>query len=410
MVSVVRKARYEIVSDLNSITRLKPLRDLIWRYERYHSTPSDVPSAAGLAQSGYRALVYEELTDDDEYWRIALLFRIGREKKTLWHTVIGIDYVIIDPSSRITFTKLSSCIRILSQFALKHLKASCVDMIIRLDNQSNKSIQRYLANALINEGLKESERGSWSYVKRLRAINSGGHNTISLPLPNVKKGSVKGIRPLVQKTIKPQRTRNGEKVIFVGRIKQNSPQHRSILNFCAKHSDWLNPPMSDRTSYMQTSFKGAGDVRSYVNSIIQDAHFIITLDDKSMMTGFMAFIVGYSIPYVSTLDRGGFRDPSTIVSPERTIFVPTLMCRSLKNAHWTREGFQQALSLWRMLFTILGADQNKGKYDCIGAMLDDGSLHAKILETLGFSCRAKLSNLPWHARSTAIYSRSSHDA
>ena len=407
--STISQIRYEIVPDLNDIRRLKSLRDLIWRYEGFHSTPSDVPSAVGLAQSGYRALVYEELTDKDELWHIALLFRIGREKKTIWHTVISVDYVLIDPSSRITFTRVSSCIRILSQFALKHLKASCVDMIIMLDNQSNPSLREYLASAMLNEGLEESKTND-SYVKRLRASDDNGHNTVSLPLPNVSRGAVKGLRPMVQKTIRPQKMKSGERVIFIGRVEKNSPQHKSILSFCSKHAEWMSPPIHDRSSYMQTSFNGKGDVRAYVESLVQDAHFIITLDEGKHMTGFLAFIVGYGVPYVSTMGRGGFKNPSDMASPERTVYVPALVCRSLDNGHWTKEGLQQALSLWRMLFTILQANQNKGKFDCVAAMADDGGLNSTMLTALGFSCRAVISNLPWHPRSTAIYSRGTIDA
>lgn len=397
------KARYELISDLNVISRLRPLRDLIWQYSRYHAKPADIPTASGLAQSGYRALVYEELTEDDEYWRIALLFRIGREKKALWHTIISIDYVLIDPSTRITFTKLSSCIRLISQFALKHLKASCIDLLINLDTQSNPAIKRYLTRSFINEGLKESESGS-SCAKRLKALDENGKNVVSLPLPNVAKSAVKGLNPYVQKTISPQKTNNGEKVIFVGRIKSSS-NHRSILEFCVKHAKWMNPPLTMRSSYMQTTFNDMGDIRAYVESLIQDAHFIITLDSKNHITGFMAFIVGFSLPYLSTMDKGAFTKPSDLVSPERTIYVPAVVCRSVHGGRWTREGFQQALSLWKMLFTIIRNDKNKSNYDLIGSMVDEGGVHSQLLETLGFTRKSVLSNLPWHARKTSIYSR-----
>lgn len=400
----IRQARYELVSDLNSVSRLLPLKKLIWAYGRYHAKPTEVPTADGLAQSGYRALVYEELTERDESWRIALLFRIGREKKSVWHTVVSIDYVLIDPSARITFTKLSSCVRLLSQFSLKHLKASCIDILINLENQSNPALKKYLQRAFINEGMTVSNDGS-SCAKRLRDVDDDGKNTVNLPLPNVVKSEVKGLRPAVQSTIKSQNTKDGERVIFVGRIPKGSKNHKLILSFCKKHDGWMNPKLSDRTSYMQTTFTGEGNVNAYVESLVQDAHFIIVLDADKRMTGFMAFIAGYSMSSISNMQKGGFSNPSKYVSPERVIYVPAIVCDSRFGGLWTKKGLQQAVSLWKMLFTIVSDKKNRNEYELIGSIVGKDSVHAHLLEALGFTCKSTMSNLPWHARASSIYAR-----
>lgn len=407
MAVVQKRTRYELVSDLSKINHLRSLRDLVRNFSRYHIFDVTVPTAYGLADSGYKALVCEEISPEGEEWKIGFMFRIGREKQAIWHTVVCVDYVLIDPSSRVTFNKISNCVRLISQFALKHLKASCVDLLINLDSQLNPAVKQHVLAALINEGMEMAKDGK-SCAKRLRSIDAEtGKDRVVLPLPRVEKSQVKGMRPMVQSTIKAQKTKIGETIRFVGRIKPGSQQHRAILAFCARHPNWMEPPITERTSYMQTLFTNQpGDVRRYVASLIEDAHFIVSVDAKGRISSFMAFVVGYSAPALMSADGGGWSDPGSYVSPERTLFVPAVVCKSRGHGVWTKDGFQQALSLWKMLFTVLAERGNAGKFEIAGAQVDEGGLHSHLLDALGFARKASFSNLPYHSKNTALYARS----
>lgn len=401
-----RKIRYELISDLKKINHLRSLRDLVINFSRYHIADLQAPTAFGLADSGYKALVCSEISTTAENWKIAFMFRVGREKKAIWHTVVSVDYILIDPSSRITFTKISNCVRLISQFALKHLKASCVDLLVNLDSQLNPAVKQHVVEALVNEGMVRAADGR-SCAKRLRSIDAAtGKDTVSLPLPRVSRGQVRGMRPKVQSTIKAQKTKIGETIRFVGRIQPGSQQHQAILAMCAKHPNWLEPPMDARVSYMQTLFTSEpGDVRKWVASLVEDAHFIVSVDQTGRVSSFMAFIVGYSAPALMT-EGGTWAAPGGYNDPERTLFVPAVVCRSRGHGVWTKDGFQQAMALWRMLFTVLAEPGNSGMFDVVAAQVDDGGLHSFLLDALGFAKKASFSNLPYHSKATDLYARS----
>lgn len=401
------KTKYELISDLNKINHLRSLRSLILNFGRYHIEDVEIPTAAGLAESGYRALVCSETTIDDTTWKIAFMFRIGREKKAIWHTVVCVDYVLIDPSSRVTFSKVSNCVRLLSQFVLKRLKASCVDLLVNLDSQLNPSVKKHIADALINEGLTMSADGR-SCARRLRSIDEeSGKDRAQLPLPRVSKSQVSGMRPLVQSTLKTIRTQSGERVKFVGRIRPGSRQHMAILSFVSKHPNWLDPPVTRRTSYMQSIFTDSpGDVRRWVSSLIEDAHFIVSVDKTGKISSFLAFVVGWSSPAIMSGDGGGWASPGEYVNPERTVFVPALVCKSRGHGIWSKAGFAQALQMWRVLMAVLAEPDNASRFDLVGVQTSEGDLHSHLLDAMGFSCKATFSNLPYYSRKTAYYSKS----
>lgn len=399
---VKQKDRYELITDLNKIHHLRLLRNLTLAFNRYHMEDVQIPTAQMLAMGGYKAIVCTEIDDTGERWTVGFMFRIGREKKAIWHTVVSVDYVLLDPQSNTTFSKMATCIRLLSQFVLKRSKARVVDLVVNTDTQMNPVMANRINDVLYNEGLTTAERGGPLYAKRIRSVDrSTGRDSASLPLPNVNPSDVRGMRPLVQSTIKPQKAATGDTVRFIGRIKKSSKQYQAILNFCTARSDWIDPPMTERLTYMQSLFTGRpGDIRRYVDSIVEDAHFIVALDAKGRLSAFMAFIVGYSVPAL-----GGAN--GAYVSPENTVFVPLLLCKSSNHGRgrWTKIGFQQALSLYKMLFTLLAQPDLVVPIDLVGVMTTDSGLHPHLLEAIGFDRAAEYSNAPAHACNTEFYSR-----
>jgi hypothetical protein len=161
----------------------------------------------------------------------------------------------------------------------------------------------------------------------------------------------------------------------------------------------MEPPISERLTYMQSLFTGEqGDVKKYVDSLIDDAHFIVSIDDKGRISSFMAFIVGYSVPAL-------FSRTDMYASPEKTIFLPTLVCESRSKAVWTKNGFQQALSLYKMLFLVLNINGNKTRFNTLGAMVSSNSLHAHLLDAIGFAKRASFSNAPAYSYNSDFYAK-----
>lgn len=119
----------------------------------------------------------------------------------------------------------------------------------------------------------------------------------------------------------------------------------------------------------------------------------------------MAFIVGYSTPALMT-GEGSWSAPGDYNDPERTLFVPAVVCKSRGHGVWSKDGFQQAMALWRMLFTVLAEPGNSGLFDVVAAQVDDGGLHSFLLDALGFAKKASFSNLPYSPKATDLYARS----
>lgn len=419
---VMGKGDFLLVLDFDNINDLRSLRGLVRSFNKYHVRDVHTPSLQTLTSGRYKALVYSMMTPTGNDWKIAFLFRVGRDRNAIWHTVIAVDYVLIDPSSRMTFTQVGSFVRIISQYVLKKLtKASCVDLLINLDNQLNPHVQHLLVDALKSEGMTMNESRT-KCVKRLRDVDvQTGVDRVGLPLPDIDPSRVRGMMNLeVQSTVAPLESNDGSRVQFVSKIKHGSKQHRAILTFCLKHPDWVYPAMDKRTSYMETLFTNEpGDIPRWVDSLVEDAHFIVIVNSKGTIQSFMAFVAGYSLPSIATWssNRRENLGEGYYIAADRTIFVPVVVCecnmhtsnkgtgRKGKPGIWSRTGFQQALALWKMLLTVLADPRNRRKFSMIAAQTSWGSLHANLLDALGFSVRARFSNLPYYAEDTALFAR-----
>lgn len=397
------RARYELIVDLSRIGNLRRLRDLTDAFTRYHLEDVGLPDARDIASTGYRAVVCSEMDSHGaERWTTGFMFRVGRERRARWHTVVSIDYVLVDPSSKETFTRMASCLRLLSQFVLKRSKASVVDLVVNVESQLNPVVRNRIVDVLKNEGMHTRHGDSGLFVKRIRSVDKNGVDSAMTALPNVDPRNVRGMRPLVQSTIQPQYSPIGDRIQFIGRIKRGGAQHRAILGFCKRHPDWISPPLTERLTYMQSLFTGKpGDVARYVDSIIEDAHFIIGLDSKGRLSSFMAFILGYSIPAL------GNTSPNTYVSPENTVFIPTVMCKSStrETGRWTKVGFQQALSLYKMLFTIISSPSLTTPVELVGVMTTSNGLHPHLLDAIGMKKTASYENTPAQRYTTDYYAR-----
>ena len=146
---------------------------------------------------------------------------------------------------------------------------------------------------------------------------------------------------------------------------------------------------------MQSLFAGdGGDVGKYVGSLISDAHFIMGLDDRGRVSSFMAFIVGYSAP--------SLLDPDEFIPADEIVFVPIVMCDSL-DGQWTKKGFHQALSFYKILIEILKSPINANKFKIIGSMVESDGLNARMLDAIGFGKSAEYSNYPTHPYTTDFY-------
>lgn len=395
----VRSVRYSFISDLSKVHHMRLLDDLVTAHSRYNLESVNIPTAFGLADEGYKAVVCESMTPTDERWTIALLFKIGREKRAIWHTVVSVDYVVVNPTNRRTFAKVQTMLRLLSQYVLKKSKASVVDLLVRLNSQLNPNIFSNLEDCMLNEGLQKQGE-ALAYVKRIRSVNKAtGRNEANLPLPKVDGRAVRGLNPFVQSTIKPVRAKNGDTVRFVGRIKPGSQPYKAIYSFAKFRSDWLTPPTTERLTYMQTLFNGRnlGSIRRFVDSLVDDAHFIVSIDRGGNVNAFMAFVVGYSAPMLRAAG-------DVYVRPDRTIFIPCIMAESRRGV-WTRDGFQSVLDLYRYLFSTIMQPGNVERYDLIGAQSTSQSVHSSLLQSLGFALTASFSNAPAHPYNTEFYAR-----
>jgi ribosomal protein L31E len=373
--------KFTLVKDLSKIYYMRKLRDLLHVFSTYHIESIPIPSVYSLARDGYKAIVCSELNMDtgDYYWKSALLFRIVRERRAIWHTIVQVDYIVIDPSRKKSFSSMSDSIRILTQFVERQSKASRLDIMVRLDTQMNSTIYLHTSRKLILEGLHNIGDG-FIYMKRLRDIDpKTGRNKVMAPLPVTKSSAVEGMHPLVQSAILPKKRRNGGLISFVGRVKKYGGEYQEIYEFCEKNSQWEHPKLDDRVSYMQSVFPStvSGNVKDYVDSLCNDAQFIKLTNPKGHIVALMAMVAGYSTPATTPKDDDW-------VSPERVVFVPLVMCQSGTRRRWTKVGFMQAQELYKEMFRILKSEGNKDRYDMIACMVAEGSIHAGLLRTVGF--------------------------
>lgn len=391
------KTRYELVADINKINSLRSLRDLTLNFSRYHGVDFVTPTTQTLVDGRYKALVCEEIDGLNDEWKISLMFKIGREKQAEWHSVICVDYLLINPSSRLTFTKVSNCVRLITQYAMKRLKASCVDLVINLDCQLNDVVKSNLVKILKSEGLQVTKDGR-NCVKRLRNTE----NTINLPLPTVDRSQVKGMRPQVQANITPVVTENGDTVKFVGKLKENSSQEQVLTKYCTIHDDWLKPTISEHAYYGQTLFTNMrmNDCSTWLKGLINDAHFIVSVDKNNNITGFMPFIAGYNIPALQVANDSG-----EYLNPERTIFIPAIVCECDQNGEWTKNGLGQAIGLLKTLFRIISSNNNITRFDTIAGLTFGGGLRNGLYHAAGFNKIVEFSNLPYHVENSVIYAR-----
>lgn len=373
--------KYTLVKDLSKIYYMRRLRDLIHSFSSYHLENIPIPSVYSLIDDNYRAIVCSEtnLTTGETSWKSAILFRIVRERRAIWHTITTVDYCIMDPSKKRTFSSMSTSLRMLSQFVEKQSKASRLDIVVRLDTQMNATMYLHARRKLLMEGLQDLGDG-FSFMKRLRDIDpETGKNRVVAPLPYLDDADVEGMHPLVQSSILPKRRQNGGLLTFVGRVKRNGGEYGRILDFCTNNADWEHPSLNDRVSYMQSVFPpNKGNVKDYVDSLAADAQFLKLTNPKGNMVALMAAIAGYSTPASTPKD-------SNWINPERVVFVPLVMCQSGSRRKLTRAGFMQMQELYKELFSILQSDENKGRYDMVAVMVEEGSVHAGLLRTVGFT-------------------------
>lgn len=408
-----RRANFLVVSDMNgSLNNLRCLRNLLRSFNRYHIRDMETPSMVTLTNGRYRALVYSELTPTGTDWKIAFLFRTGRDRGNKGHAVVSVDHVLVDPSSRMTFVQVGKFVRLISQYVIKKLNMPVIDLIIHLDDQLNPHVRSLIINALKSEGMSISVDET-TCTKRIKDIDPvTGQNRVGMPLPSLNPREVRGMTPMVASSVRPVKVGDNDVVQFASHIKPGSRQHKALLKFCLEHRDWVYPSMNVRTSYMETLFtKERGDIPRWVDSLVADAQFIVIVDSKGRIRSFMAFIPGYSIPSITTWTGGGadFVD-GYYINPERTVFVPVIVCECMerkgsKPGQWTRIGLQQALAMWKMLLTVLSDPANHRKFDAIAAQTMSGGFHAHLLDALGMGCRAKFSNLPYYPEDTAIFAR-----
>lgn len=373
--------KYTLVKDLSKIHHMRRLRDLMHVFSSYHLEDIPVPNVYSLIDDGYRAVVCSEtnLTTGETIWKSAILFRIVRERRAIWHTVATVDYCIMDPSKKGAFSSMSTSLRMLSQFVARQSKASRLDIVVRLDTQMNATMYLHARRKLLMEGLQDLGDG-FSFMKRLRDIDpETGKNRVMAPLPYLDDADVEGMHPLVQSSILPKRRRNGGLLTFVGRVKRSSAEYGRILGFCTDNADWVHPSLNDRVSYMQSVFPpDGGNVKDYVDSLAADAQFLKLTNPKGHVVALMAAIAGYSTPASTPKD-------SNWIDPERVVFVPLVMCQSGSHGKLTRAGFMQMQELYKELFSILQSDGNKDRYDMVAVMVEEGSVHAGLLRTVGFA-------------------------
>lgn len=376
------KEKYTLVKDLSKIYYMRHLRDLIHNFSSYHLENIPIPNVYSLIDDNYKAIVCSEYNLDtgETHWKSAILFRIVRERRAIWHTITTVDYCIIDPSRKKAFSSMSTSLRMLAQFVEKSSKASRLDMVVRLDTQMNATMYLHARRKLMMEGLQDLGDG-FSFMKRLRDIDpKTGKNRVIAPLPYVDKTTdIEGMHPLVQSAILPKRRSNGGLLTFVGRVKRYSNEYNRIYDFCERNADWEHPSLNNRVSYMQSVFPpNKGNIKDYVDSLVADAQFLKLTNPRGNTVALMAAIAGYSTPASTPKDANW-------INPERVIFIPLVMCQNGQRRKLTKAGFMQMQELYKEMFSILQSDENKDRYDMLAVMVQEGSVHAGLLRTVGFT-------------------------
>lgn len=375
--------QFILVQSLSNTYYLRKLDQLLHVFSAYHIDPLPIPSVWSLAKSGYKAVVCAEY--DKEHgrsaWKSALIFRIVRERRAIWHTIIQVDYVAIDPSRPQPFSSMGDSLRILSQYVEKRSRAMRLDLLVSLDAQMNASIFLHARRSLLMEGLMEMPEGMM-FMKRLRDIDpKTGRNSVLSPLPKMSHSAVMGMDAKVQSSIMPRRRSNGGLLTFIGRVRKSGADYEDILSFCSKHAQWEHPRLDSRVSYMQSYYPSdviADDARDYVDSLCRDAQFLKLSNPKGDTVALLSMVAGYSTPALTPSDKEW-------VDPERVVFVPLLMCQTGEHRKWTRTGFAQAQELYNEMFSILQSEDNEGRYDIVSCMVAEGTVHAALLRKVGFS-------------------------
>lgn len=378
------KEQFILVQSLSNTYYLRKLDQLLHIFSAYHVDPLPIPSVWSLAKSGYKAVVCAEYDKErgETVWKSALMFRIVRERRAIWHTIIQVDYVAIDPSRTTPFSSMGDSLRILSQYVEKRSRAMRLDLMVSLDTQMNASIFLHARRSLLMEGLMELDGDGMTFMKRLRDIDpKTGRNSVLSPLPAMDRSAVTGMTPKVQSSIMPRRRANGGLLTFIGRVRKSGSDYKDILSFCSKHAQWEHPRLDSRVSYMQSYFPSdvvADDARDYVDSLCRDAQFLKLSNPKGDTVALLSMVAGYSTPALTPSDKDW-------VDPERVVFVPLLMCQTGEHRKWTRTGFIQAQELYNEMFSILQSDDNEGRYDIVSCMVAEGTVHAALLRKVGFS-------------------------
>lgn len=376
------REKYTLVKDLSKIYYMRHLRDLIHNFSSYHLENIPIPNVYSLIDDNYKAIVCSEYNLDtgETHWKSAVLFRIVRERRAIWHTITTVDYCIIDPSRKKAFSSMSTSLRMLAQFVEKSSKASRLDMVVRLDTQMNATMYLHARRKLMMEGLQDLGDG-FSFMKRLRDIDpKTGKNRVISPLPYIDKTTdVEGMHPLLQSAIMPKRRSNGGLLSFIGRVKRYSNEYNRIYDFCERNADWEHPSLNNRVSYMQSVFPpDKGNIKDYVDSLVADAQFLKLTNPRGGIVALMAAIAGYSTPASTPKDANW-------INPERVIFIPLVMCQNGQRRKLTKTGFMQMQELYKEMFAILQSDENKDRYDMLAVMVQEGSVHAGLLRTVGFT-------------------------
>lgn len=371
---------YVMVKDLSKIYTLRMLRDLLGVYSHFHIDNIPLPNAYALAADGYRVIACKETNLDtgETYWKSAILFRVVRERRAIWHTIAAVDYILIDPSKKKAFSSISTSLRLLSQFVEKQSKASRLDVVVRLDTQLNATIYLHVRRKLLLEGLGDLG-DAYTFMKRLRDIDpKTGKNKVIAPLPTISASEVEGMRPLVQSAILPKRRSNGGLLSFLGHVRRYGREYNKIYDFAEENAAWEHPSLEERVSYMQSVFpEGNGNVKDYIDSLTNDAQFIKLTNPKGNIVALMGMVAGYSTPASTPHD-------TTWVSPDRVVYVPLVMCQSGARRRWTKVGFMQAQELYKELFSILQSEDNIGRFGMLSCLVNEGSVHAGLLRTVGF--------------------------